>query len=80
MDAETKKYFDRINEKLSLLIEEKKKETWVSASWITDLTGWSKERMRIAREQGVVKYKKSKEQSYKYLLESIPQQFIKQAQ
>lgn len=78
MDLETKQYLDRINSKLSMLIEGKKKETWVPASWVTDLTKWDPEKMRSAREHGIIKFKKSKKQSYSYLLESIPQEFIKQ--
>jgi hypothetical protein len=76
MDAETKQYLDRINSKLTLLIESKKKETWINANWLTDLTGWNGEKKRQAREQGLVKFKKTETGSYLYLLESISERFL----
>ncbi len=75
MDQETKKYLDRINSKINMLIESQKKETWVSVSWITGLTGWDECRLRKAREQGIIKHRKSNGK-HQYLLESLPQQFL----
>ncbi|HTE27055.1 hypothetical protein [Flavitalea sp.] len=77
MDAETKAYFERINKKLSLLIDQKNTQTWVSVSWVVDLTGWDNQRMRMAREQGIVKFKKADTGGYLYLIESIPKLFLK---
>lgn len=52
-----------------------KKQTWVKVSIITALTNWSKEDMRKARENGLVKFK-VEDGSFKYLLESIPDNFL----
>jgi hypothetical protein len=73
---------DRIERLLrdTLKKESKQPETWVNGAWVTSITGWTKEQMRSARMQGIVKFQRSQTQTYKYLLESIPQQFIKQAQ
>jgi hypothetical protein len=76
MDQEIKSYLERINKKLTLLIESKKKETWINANWLTDLTGWNGEKKRQAREQGLVKFKKTETGSYLYLAESIPEIFL----
>lgn len=43
-----------------------------------EVTGWTKEKMRRAREQGIVAYKLTKEGSYLYDLNSIHKSFIKQ--
>lgn len=56
----------------------KKEGTWVRVGWITDLTGWNKEKLRQAREQGLVEFKEEGK-SYKYKLESIHPLFIKNA-
>ncbi|MHA4844468.1 hypothetical protein ACX0G7_09900 [Flavitalea antarctica] len=75
MDNDLKKYLDRINQKVSLILENQNKETWVSVGWIHDLTGWDNQRMRRARDQGIIKWKKDGTH-FLYLLESIPPQFI----
>jgi hypothetical protein len=46
MDAEIKREFERLNQKLTALLTKEKKETWVKSSEIIKLTGWDKERMR----------------------------------
>lgn len=51
-------------------------ETWVKPGWVTDLTGWRKEKLRMAREQGLIKYKEEGSR-YVYLLESINPIFLK---
>lgn len=56
------------------------KRTWVSAGMIMELTGWNKERMRTARENGIIRFKEEDEngvRKIKYLLESIPELLIK---
>lgn len=56
------------------------KPYWVKASWIMDVTGWDKEKMRRAREQKVVISKGDKASGILYDLNSIhPQLFIKKA-
>jgi hypothetical protein len=57
-----------------------KKDEWVYASVITDLTGWSNEDLRKARRNGSVRFKivakGERKTTYKYLLGSIPSHFI----
>lgn len=77
MDQDIKREFDRLNRKIEALKQEQAKATWVSASWVTDLTGWSPRRMQLARQQGIVEYKESRGGGYLYKLESIPDRFIK---
>ena len=76
MDAQLKQQFELINKKLNALAAQQRKETWVGPSWVTDLTGWNPEKMRQARDQNIVEYKRSPGGGYLYKLESIPEQFI----
>ena len=78
MDQDIKREFDRLHREIKELRKEQAKATWVSASWVTDLTGWSPRRMQLARQQGIVEYKVSDSGAYLYKLESIPEIFIKQ--
>lgn len=66
---------ESIDRKLDQLLKQRSKKTWVSVGIITDITGWDKEYMRKARENGLVKFK-NEDGSFKYLLESIPEIFI----
>lgn len=51
-----------------------KKETWVGVGVVQEVTGWyGREKMRWARDNNLVKFDRSKG----YLLESIPEMFIK---
>jgi flagellar motility protein MotE (MotC chaperone) len=79
MDAEIKREFDRLNAKLTALLslEKEKKETWLKARDIMEVTGWDKEGMRRARVNGFVKQRKKN--GIFYLLESIPEKFRKTA-
>ncbi len=76
MDSDIKRELEKIHREIKALREVQTRATWVSPSWITDLTGWNKEKLRMARQQGIVKYKESDGGGYLYQLESIPQQFI----
>jgi hypothetical protein len=67
---------DRMDAKLNALAGKMNKETWVKVGWVKTVTGWDKEKLRKAREQGIVKFRKSKN-GIEYLLESIPAIFIK---
>lgn len=78
MDRDLKIELDRINKKLNALAAGHSKATWVSAGFITDLTGWDKEKLRQAREQKIVEVKRSTGGGWLYKLESIPDIFIKQ--
>ena len=73
---EIKRTQARIDSKLTVLLNKAPKETWVRVSFITDLTGWEGEKMRQAREQGIIKYKRAQSGGFIYLLESLPEQFI----
>lgn len=71
-------------EKLIRLMGQKEKKNWVPVSVINELTGWNNEKMRSARENGYIQYKILTEKKdgkevrhFKYLLESIPDVFIK---
>lgn len=80
MDQDLKRELSRIQRQLAELTAIKKKETWVSCSWVSMITGWNKEKLRQARNQKIVEYKESETGGYLYKLESIPEQFIKQKQ
>ena len=76
MDPEIKREFERLNKKLNDLAAQQRKETWVGPGWITDLTGWDREKLRQARNQKIIEYKESPGGGWLYKLESVPQQFI----
>jgi hypothetical protein len=80
MDKELKQQFDLINRKLNQLAAGQRKETWVSPGFITDLTGWDKEKLRQVREQDIIEFKKSPGGGWLYKLESIPDRFLIQKQ
>lgn len=66
----------RIDTKLSHLLQRKEeKATWVKSTFITQITGWDKHKMRSARNQNIIQWKKT-ETGFWYLLESVPEQFI----
>jgi hypothetical protein len=75
MDAETKRELTRINDKLNKIVAGQQKSTWVSPLFITDLTGWDKEKLRQARQQNIVECKRDG-RGWLYKLESVPEQFI----
>jgi hypothetical protein len=70
------KRLDRIDKKLNTLLQDNRKQLWVKYSFIIQATGWSKEMLRRAREQMVVKYERRVDGMW-YDLYSIPQMFIK---
>jgi hypothetical protein len=75
MNVETE--ISRIKQLLERLDKNSRpKQNWVSVSWITSVTGWNSERLRQAREQGLVEYRKKGSGGFEYLLQSIPDQFI----
>jgi hypothetical protein len=80
MDPELKREFKRLNDKIAaltdLLIKAKTKETWVGPSWIMELTGWDKVKLRKARDQGIIKFAQKNSGAILYVLESIPEVFI----
>lgn len=80
MDRDLKIELDRINKKLNALASAPKKSTWVPPGWVTDITGWDKEKLRQARNANIIEFKQSDGGGYLYKLESIPEIFIKQIQ
>jgi hypothetical protein len=76
MEAELKRQLDRIHRQLNELIAEKQKATWITSSWLMEITGWSKRKLQSAREQGIVEYKKGNNGGTLYKLESLPDIFI----
>jgi hypothetical protein len=76
MDQETKVQFERLHKKLNDLLAAQRKETWVGPGWVTELTNWTREKLRQAREQKIIEFKRSPGGGYLYKLESIPEQFL----
>ena len=77
MDTELKREFERINKKLNALAGDRKDEKWVSAYWITEATGWDENKLKIARRQKLITFRRKGKQGVEYLLSSIPEQFIR---
>lgn len=70
---------DTIEKKIDRLLRERRQNstpTWVKVGLITKLTGWDHEGMRKARENGLVRFRKSNG-GFLYHMESIPEQFLK---
>jgi hypothetical protein len=76
MEADIKREFERLHREIKALKKEQEKATWVSCSWVTDVTGWNKSKLQMARQQKLIEYKESNTGGYLYKLESIPEQFI----
>lgn len=66
-----------LRRELRYLKKQQQKQTWVTVSTITELTIWNtKEKLRRAREHGLVEVRRS-EEGIRYKLESINQMFFK---
>ncbi len=74
---DTEQYIKRLERKLDQALKNTRKETWVGATVITELTGWDHQKMRRMRDQGVIKFKKLQDHKLIYLLESLPEVFIR---
>jgi hypothetical protein len=70
------KYLKRIDAKLTNLYRPPNSPTWAKVSWVAELTGWNGEKMRQAREQGLVKWKNDPKKGRLYNLDSISPMFI----
>ena len=68
---------DRIDYKLTELLNKRAKKTWTRPGFISDLTGWSGEKLRQAREQKIIEYRKAESGGLEYMVESLPKEFIK---
>jgi hypothetical protein len=75
--SDIEKKIDRLLREVQSLKKVQDKETWVSCSWVSDITGWNKSKLQMARQQHIIEYKESPGGGYLYKLESIPEQFIK---
>lgn len=71
------KKIDRLNEKLTVLLNKPTKKTWVKVSIVSSLTGWDFRAMAKARDNGLIEYRKDESGIFTYALESIPEIFIK---
>lgn len=76
-DAAIIQRLDRIERLITSQQQAKSAGTWVGPSWVTEATGWNKERLRQARQQNIIQFKKSKGGGYLYKIESLPAMFIK---
>lgn len=61
---------DRIERKLSAILGDKKKETWVKVKSIMEITGWDSVQLRRMRENGLIAHKKNSTGIW-YMVESI---------
>jgi len=77
MDREIQQRFNRIDDKLNKIMGWQRQEHWVKVGFITMVTGWDGETLRQARKQGLVEWKDDANKGRIYLLESIPQIFIR---
>ncbi len=62
-------------DRLYNLLSVPKKQTWVKAYIVQDLTGWDKFFMQKARQNGLVKFRNDNGK-FTYLLESIDDRFL----
>jgi len=76
MEPEIKREFEKLHKKLNDMMASERKATWVGPGWVTDITGWNNEKLRQARDQHIVEFKRSEGGGYVYRLESIPEIFI----
>lgn len=67
---------ERKLDRLTKLVEQKQKPLWVKAAVITGLTGWNNEKMRSARENGYIDWKKD-DAGFWYDLQTLSDKFIK---
>lgn len=58
ISAEVLQEIKKFNRNVEWLKKKELKTNWVKASVITDLTGWDKHSLWLARKNGYVKYKK----------------------
>lgn len=74
-----KRTITRMDHKLTALLNQPKKETWVRAGVITDLTGWTGKKLAEARKDKLVQVKEvgTGTGKYVYLIESLNPVFIK---
>lgn len=78
--SEIERIVKRMDNKLTMLLNRPKSETWVRAGIITDLTGWKGSRLTEAREKKHIEYRVvgSTSGKFEYNIESISPIFLKQ--
>lgn len=82
MDADIKKYLDRLYNKITSLeqrLVKQEKSTWLTANQLNKQLGIGHRKLEKYRALGQVEFKKSRGGGWLYRLESVPQEFIKQA-
>lgn len=78
MDPDTARELKRIQRQLDKLLEVQTKAMWAKVAFVQSLTGWDAEKLRQAREQGLVEWKKDEKLGWLYNLNSIPKIFIRE--
>lgn len=68
---------DRIERLIKSQQQAKSAGTWAGPSWITEITGWDKERLRQAREQSIIQFRRSKGGGWEYKIDSLHPLLIK---
>lgn len=66
----------RLEKKIDTLVEKQTTPEWVKVSFITRLTGWDNEKMRQARNIGLIAFEKRADGSWWYDLNSLNEKFI----
>lgn len=82
MDPETKKYLDRIYNRLASIeqrmVKQDEKASWLTANQLNKKLGINAKALARMRTIGQVEYKNSRGGGYLYKLESIADEFKKQ--
>ena len=73
--AALKQQLDRIERKLSVILGEQKKKSWVKAGDVMRVTGWNKEKLRQMRVNGLIEFKN--DDGFFYNPDSIHKMFLK---
>lgn len=82
MTPQQERLLQTVNEKLSMLLRNQSRETWVKVHVVQRLTGWDKRDLQMARDENLVKFKsvmsegENPKQIFMYVLESIPPAFL----
>jgi hypothetical protein len=68
----------RLQETVNVLVEKETKPVWVKVGFVREKTGWRNEKMRQARQQGLIEYIRTNDGGFMYNIKSLdPIFFIK---
>lgn len=68
----------RLEKKIDTLVETETKAVWVKVGFVREKTGWRNEKMRQARQQGLIEWKVCDDGGFLYNIKSVdPVFFIK---